>query len=92
MYAYDPSDEGKLRIARALLSRGWDGMCVLSTQVLAEFASTMLHKKKPAAHPDEVKSILDALAPLGVKELQMPASPQRVWLAIHAARRTDAPV
>jgi carbon-monoxide dehydrogenase large subunit len=30
-------------------------------------------------------AILDALAPLGVKELEMPASPQRVWQAIHAA-------
>jgi len=30
-------------------------------------------------------AILNALAPLGVKELEMPANPLRVWQAIHAA-------
>jgi carbon-monoxide dehydrogenase large subunit len=29
---------------------------------------------------------MDALAPLGVRELDMPASPERVWQAIRAAR------
>jgi aerobic carbon-monoxide dehydrogenase large subunit len=43
------------------------------------------------ALPVVMNAILDALAPLGVKELQMPATPQRVWLAIQAAGRRDAP-
>ena len=30
-------------------------------------------------------AILDALAPLGVTDLQMPATPHRVWSAIQAA-------
>jgi carbon-monoxide dehydrogenase large subunit len=31
--------------------------------------------------------VLDALAPLGVKDLDMPASPHRVWEAMEQARR-----
>jgi carbon-monoxide dehydrogenase large subunit len=33
-----------------------------------------------------MNAILDALAPLGVEELQMPATPDRVWTAIRAAQ------
>ena len=35
--------------------------------------------------PAVINAILDALAPLGVKDLQMPATPHRVWSAIRAA-------
>jgi carbon-monoxide dehydrogenase large subunit len=35
--------------------------------------------------PAVINAILDALAPLGVKDLQMPATPHRVWSAMHAA-------
>lgn len=35
--------------------------------------------------PAVINAILDALAPLGVKDLQMPATPHRVWAAMHAA-------
>ena len=38
------------------------------------------------ALPAVMLAILDALAPLGVKALDMPASPERVWRAIQAAR------
>jgi carbon-monoxide dehydrogenase large subunit len=31
-----------------------------------------------------MNAILDALAPLGVKNLDMPATPHRVWEAIQA--------
>ena len=37
------------------------------------------------ALPSVMIAILDALAPLGVKELEMPASPERVWRAIQNA-------
>jgi hypothetical protein len=30
---------------------------------------------------------MDALAPLGVKDVEMPASGERVWRAIHEAAR-----
>jgi carbon-monoxide dehydrogenase large subunit len=33
-----------------------------------------------------MNAVLDALAPVGVTHLDMPASPHRVWQAIHAAR------
>jgi carbon-monoxide dehydrogenase large subunit len=39
-----------------------------------------------AAPAAVVNAVLDALAPLGVTELQMPLTPQRVWEAINAAR------
>jgi carbon-monoxide dehydrogenase large subunit len=34
-----------------------------------------------------VLAVLDALAPLGISELDMPARPERVWRAIEDARR-----
>ena len=36
--------------------------------------------------PAVINAILDALAPLGVKDLDMPATPHRVWQAIQAAK------
>ncbi|MDZ4357554.1 MAG: molybdopterin cofactor-binding domain-containing protein, partial [Variovorax sp.] len=36
--------------------------------------------------PAVINAVLDALAPLGVKDLDMPASPNRVWTAIQAAK------
>jgi carbon-monoxide dehydrogenase large subunit len=38
------------------------------------------------ALPAVVNAVMDALAPLGVRELDMPASPERVWQAMRAAR------
>jgi carbon-monoxide dehydrogenase large subunit len=34
-----------------------------------------------------MNAVLDALAPLGIEHIDMPATPQRVWQAIRAARR-----
>ena len=34
-----------------------------------------------------VNAIVDALAELGVEHVEMPATPERVWRAIRAARR-----
>ncbi|MBI4293091.1 MAG: xanthine dehydrogenase family protein molybdopterin-binding subunit [Betaproteobacteria bacterium] len=39
------------------------------------------------ALPVVMNAIMDALAPLGVKELDMPATPDRVWRAIRGARK-----
>src|SRR3954469_20682494 len=38
-----------------------------------------------AAH----NAVIDALAPLGVRDVEMPTTPQRVWLAIQEARTGD---
>ncbi|MBV9977416.1 MAG: xanthine dehydrogenase family protein molybdopterin-binding subunit [Hyphomicrobiales bacterium] len=39
-----------------------------------------------AAPQTVMNAILDALAPLGITRLDMPATPQRIWEAIHRAR------
>src|SRR6185369_8966527 len=39
-----------------------------------------------AAPQTIMNAVLDALAPLGIDELDMPATPFRVWSAIQAAR------
>ena len=38
------------------------------------------------ALPAVVNAVLDALAPLGVRQIEMPTTPDRVWAAIRAAR------
>jgi aerobic carbon-monoxide dehydrogenase large subunit len=40
-----------------------------------------------AAPQTIICAILDALAPLGIEHIDMPATPERVWRAIRAARR-----
>lgn len=64
VYAYDSGDLKKQRIAQELVARGLTGEVVISTQVLAEFAATLLHKISPATRPREIMAILDALAPI----------------------------
>ena len=66
VYAYDPGDSRKQRIAQELIRRALAGDCLLSTQVLAEFAATVLHKMQPAARPEDVAAVLDALGAIRV--------------------------
>ncbi len=40
-----------------------------------------------AAPPALINGILDALAPLGVRHIEMPATPERVWRAVQEAKR-----
>ena len=40
------------------------------------------------ATPTVINAVLDALRPLGVTDLEMPATPQRVWRAIQAAKQS----
>jgi carbon-monoxide dehydrogenase large subunit len=40
-----------------------------------------------AATPTVMNAIIDALVPLGVSDVAMPATPERVWRAIHARAR-----
>jgi carbon-monoxide dehydrogenase large subunit len=39
------------------------------------------------ALPAVMNAVNDALAPLGIRHFDMPASPERLWRAIHAAKR-----
>ncbi len=64
VYAYDASAPEKRRIAQDLVRRAVAGEMVTSTQVLAEFAATLLHKLTPAARPEDVTDVLDALGPI----------------------------
>jgi carbon-monoxide dehydrogenase large subunit len=38
--------------------------------------------------PAVINAVIDALAPLGVTHIDMPASPERVWRAIQSAKKT----
>ncbi|MFO0995999.1 MAG: xanthine dehydrogenase family protein molybdopterin-binding subunit [Alphaproteobacteria bacterium] len=40
--------------------------------------------------PAVMNALLDALAPLGIRHIDMPATPERVWQAIHTAGRPPA--
>ena len=42
-----------------------------------------------AATPAVINAVVDALRPLGVTDIAMPASPVNVWTAIQAARTGD---
>jgi len=64
IYSYDPSDPRKREIAQRLVRRAIQGEILASTQVLAEFASTLLHKKLPPANLDDVKAVLDVISPI----------------------------
>jgi predicted nucleic acid-binding protein len=64
VYAYDISDPAKQRVAQDLVRKAVAGGLVISTQVLAEFAATLLHKLSPAPSSQDVIALLDALAPI----------------------------
>ena len=64
VYAYDVSDARKQHIAQDLVRKAIRGESVISTQVLAELAATLLHKLSPAAPPNDVLAILNALGPI----------------------------
>ena len=64
VYAYDSNEPRKQVIAQGLLKRAVLGELMISTQVLAEFAVTFLHKAAKKRPPSEVKKLLDVLAPI----------------------------
>jgi carbon-monoxide dehydrogenase large subunit len=41
------------------------------------------------APPAIMNALIDALAPLGVRHIDMPATPERVWQAIRSAGRAQ---
>jgi predicted nucleic acid-binding protein len=66
VYAYDPTDPRKQEIAEGLVKRAMKGDAVISTQVLAEFAATLLHKAAVGRTPEDLVRMLDILAPIQV--------------------------
>jgi predicted nucleic acid-binding protein len=64
VYAYDTSEPRKQKIAQGLLRRALAGEIAASSQVLAEFAATLLHKITPAAKPEDLMALLNTLGPI----------------------------
>lgn len=64
VYAYDVCDPPKQSVAQGLVKRAVAGEIVASSQVLAEFATTLLHKLSPPAQPEDLITILDTLSPI----------------------------
>ena len=62
--AYDVTDPAKQRVAQDLVRKAVAGGLIISTQVLAEFAATLLHKLIPPPSAVEVIALLDTLAPI----------------------------
>jgi predicted nucleic acid-binding protein len=66
VYAYDPTDPRKQEIAEDLVKQAMMGHAVISTQVLAEFAATLLHKATVGRTAEDLVLMLDILAPIRV--------------------------
>jgi predicted nucleic acid-binding protein len=64
VYAYDPSEQRKQQIAQSLVRKAVAGEIVASSQVIGEFAATLLHKLSPPASPESLIALLDALGPI----------------------------
>ena len=62
VYAYDSTSLKKQRVAQQLLLSAALGEFLISTQVLAEFSVTLLHKLSPPVPGGHVLEILDRLA------------------------------
>jgi predicted nucleic acid-binding protein len=61
VYAYDLRDPRKQKIAQSLIHRALDGEIAASSQVLGEFASTLLHKLTPPVKPADLATLLQTL-------------------------------
>ncbi len=85
VYAYQFDNPNKQRIAHELVRRAVQGKFVVSAQVVAEFAATLLHKM--SATPDAVTAILDKLSPIRLvvsdRELVRRAVEARAAYGIH---------
>ena len=59
VYAHDPRDPSKQKVAQAVLRRLWQERSgVLSTQVLIQFYNTATRKMKPAMSKPDARAIL----------------------------------
>ena len=61
VHAYTPADARKQKIAQGIVARVLSGEGTASSQALAEFAATLLHKATPPMRPEQVVIALDAL-------------------------------
>ena len=82
VYAYDPTDPRKQKIAEDLVKQAMAGDAVISTQVLAEFAATLLHKVAVGRTAEDLVLMLDILAPIRV----VPSDGDTVRRAVEARK------
>lgn len=80
VYAYDAGEPRKQKIAQSLVRRALAGEIAASSQVLAEFAATLLHKMAPAVKPEDLIALLNALEPIKL----IPLDGDIVQRAVHA--------
>lgn len=66
VYAYQFNDPEKRKVAQELLEAAVAGQFVISTQVLAEFSATLLHKFSPPVGVEAMSEILDGLSAIKV--------------------------
>jgi predicted nucleic acid-binding protein len=66
VYAYQYTDSRKQRIAQDLVRRAVAERWVISSQVLSELATTLLHKFSQPPTPEELNTILDRVEPIKV--------------------------
>jgi|SRR5580700_2243249 predicted nucleic acid-binding protein len=64
VYAYAPGDARKQKIAQGVVGKALSGEGIVSSQVLGEFAATLLHKAAPPMGVKEVLIALNALWPI----------------------------
>ena len=64
VHAYDPNEPRNQQIAQGLVRRALAGEIVASSQVLGEFAVTLLHKLTPRTKPKDLIWLLDSLGPI----------------------------
>jgi len=64
VYALDVTEPERHRVARELVSRAVAGEFVISTQVLAEFAATLLQKFERQFVHGDVIAILESVGPI----------------------------
>ncbi len=69
VYAYNASDPRKQGIAKIIVRRALAGEAAASTQVMAEFVSTFLHKRSPPIKPEDLLELLDILSPIALVPL-----------------------
>jgi predicted nucleic acid-binding protein len=64
VYSYATTDLRKQEVARGLVRKALAGHIATSTQVLTEFAATLLHKVQPRAEVESLVFTLDSFAPI----------------------------
>ena len=83
VYAYHAGEPRKQKIAQQLIQKSLQGEIVASSQVLAEFSATLLHKVTPSMKPADLMALLNMLEPIRL----IPLDAGVVYRAVQARER-----